>query len=82
MLISQASTRPLVIKARGIIFMTSGSINISFVSRVAHLIALPVVIDMVASNNVGVIIFAFSLIARNEFDRFGPHRTMSLNRTE
>lgn len=81
-LMSQARINPVVIRARGIIFMVRGNINILFVSKVAHLIALPVVIDRVASNRVGVIIFVFSLIARNAFERFGPHRTTSLNRTE
>lgn len=82
MFISQAMIKPALIKARGIIFIVRGSINILFVRRVAHLIALPVEIDRVASNKVGVIIFVFSLIARNVFDRFGPHKTISLNRTE
>lgn len=81
-LINQANTKPEVIRTNGIIFILSGSINMLFVNIVAHLIALPVVIDKIASNRVGVMILVFSLIARNGFERFGPHRTISLNRTE
>jgi hypothetical protein len=72
----------MVIIIIGIIFIIDGSMNILFVKNIIHLIDLPAITDIVPRSIVGIMIFICSLIYINEFDRFGPHRTIKLNRIE
>lgn len=81
-LIIHARRSPVEIITRGIIFITVGSINILLVNKVSHLMALPAMMDIIANNIIGLMIFIFSLIDRNELERFGPQSTTNLNRTE
>jgi len=81
-LIIHASSSPVLIINRGINFINRGSIIILFDSKVSQLIALPAVIDITPNSKVGKMIFIFSLMWINAFDRLGPHKTINLKRIE
>jgi hypothetical protein len=82
LLIVQANISPSNTIIKGVIFIIVGRINSFIVKSIIHLIMLPAVIDIIPSNIVGVMIFIFSLIDRNELHILGPHSTTILKRTE
>jgi hypothetical protein len=82
LLMIQANINPDEIMIRGISLIIIGRMKICVVRNVIHLIDLPATIDINPSNIVGPIILVSSLILRNELAKFGPHRTIILNRAE
>lgn len=82
MLIIHAISSPKITITMGIIFIIVGNISNLLLRHIIQLIILPEIIDMVPRSIVGKIILICSFTCINELQRFGPQRTISLNRTE
>lgn len=79
---SHEITNPRSTREIGASFIYWGKINEYCESGGSHLIILPVIIDMVANNSIGVIICTCSVILINEEQEFDLHIVTNLNRIE